>query len=114
MDLWDLMTEVITWLELLFLFLGAVVLTYGGIDSIRRWVASLFKKEELHKSRKGRETIRAHFGTYLLLSLEFFIAADLLRTIMDPYWEEIAILAAIVGIRTVISIFLNLEIKYFK
>jgi uncharacterized membrane protein len=110
MELYD----VIVWIEIMFVVLGVIVLTYGGVDSVVRWLRSLFKKVEIHKARKGRESIRAHFGTYILLALEFFIAADLLRTVLDPSWEEVGILAAIVAIRTVLSLFLNLELKYFK
>lgn len=56
-------------------------------------------------------TLRHRFGSYLLLGLEFLIAADILRTITHPNLEDIAILASIVGIRTVISYFLDKEVS---
>ena len=106
--------DIITWVAIIIAGLGVIVLSYGVVDSTVRWVISLLKKEDLHKARKGRESIRSHFGTYILLSLEYFIAADLLRTVLDPSWEEVGVLAAIVAIRTVLSLFLNMELKYFK
>ena len=55
--------------------------------------------------------LRHRFGSYLLLGLEFLIAADILRTITHPTLQDIAILASIVGIRTVISYFLDKELS---
>lgn len=57
------------------------------------------------------EKIRIDLGRYLLLGLEFLIAADIIRTIVKPSLEEVVVLVAIVAIRTVISFFLNKEIE---
>lgn len=55
--------------------------------------------------------IRADLGTYLLLGLELLIAADILKTILDPGMQELALLGGIVLLRTVLSFFLDKEIK---
>lgn len=55
--------------------------------------------------------LRATFGTYLLLGLEFLIASDILKTVLEPGLNELAILGGIVVLRTVLSIFLNREIR---
>lgn len=55
--------------------------------------------------------LRAAFGTYLLLGLEFLIASDILKTVLEPTLNELAILGGIVVLRTVLSVFLNKEIK---
>lgn len=55
--------------------------------------------------------LRASFGTYLLLGLEFLIASDIIKTVLDPAIDELIILAGVVVIRTVLSVFLNKEIK---
>lgn len=57
--------------------------------------------------------MRADFGTYLLLGLEFLIASDILKTVVDPTLDELAILGGVVVVRTVLSVFLNKEIKEF-
>ena len=54
--------------------------------------------------------LRADLGTYLLLGLELLIAADILKTIVEPGLHELGILAGIVVLRTVLSFFLNKEI----
>ncbi len=54
---------------------------------------------------------RNHLGHSLSLSLEFLIGADILRTAISPTWQDIGMLAAIVGIRTVLNFFLMKELK---
>ena len=49
--------------------------------------------------------------SYLLLGLEFLIASDILKTVVDPTLDELAILGGVVIVRTVLSVFLNKEIK---
>ena len=51
------------------------------------------------------------FVSYLLLGLEFLIASDILKTVVDPTLDELAILGGVVVVRTVLSVFLNKEIK---
>lgn len=65
----------------------------------------------------GRETkavtfekVRYDIGFHLILGLEFLIAADILRSILSPTLQELAVLGGIVAIRTVLSYFLGREI----
>ncbi len=57
-----------------------------------------------------REILRHTFGTYLLLGLEFLIAADVIRTIVEFSFKDLGILGGIVVIRTIISFFLDREV----
>jgi uncharacterized membrane protein len=50
-------------------------------------------------------------GSHLLLGLEIFIAADIINSVASPTWEKVGLLGAIVGIRTVLSYFLALEMR---
>lgn len=60
----------------------------------------------------GRE-IWLKFATWILLGLEFALAADLLRTAVAPTWEDIAKLAVIATIRTMLNYFLAKDIAAF-
>ena len=82
-----------------------LIVTYGALIG----VISFFRNElkRLTNIRK----LRAVFGTYLLLGLEFLIASDILKTVLEPTLNELAILGGIVVLRTVLSVFLNKEIK---
>jgi len=57
-----------------------------------------------------REELRHRFGSYLLMGMEFLIAADIIGTITHPTLMDMALLGSIVLIRTVISFFLDKEL----
>jgi len=82
------------------------IIVYGTILAIFKFVKSLIKKNP-----SGIRQIRADFGGYLLLGLELLIGADIIKTIVEPTYQELIILAGIVILRTILSVFLNREIK---
>ena len=53
----------------------------------------------------GRQ-IWLRFATWILLALEFALAADILRTAVAPTWDDISKLAVIATIRTMLNYFL--------
>jgi uncharacterized membrane protein len=90
--------------------LGAVVVVWGVIEAIVAFIGLKFsssKKDAVSKS----ETIRQGLGAHLLLGLEIFIAADIISSAVSPSWEKVGILVIIVGVRTVLSYFLRMELK---
>ena len=97
-------------LAIIISFVSIFVVVYGTIIA-----AGAFVKAELLRL-KGRYNIqrlrvlRADLGTYLLLALELLIAADILKTVVEPGLHELAVLAGVVVLRTVLSFFLNKEI----
>src|ERR671929_577349 len=56
------------------------------------------------------EGLRLGLGRSLALSLEFLLGADILRTAVEPSWDEIGRLAAIAAVRTALNYFLQREI----
>ena len=54
------------------------------------------------------------FATWILLALEFALAADLVRTAVAPTWDDIAKLAVIATIRTMLNYFLAKDIASFE
>jgi uncharacterized membrane protein len=90
--------------------LGVVVVTWGVIESIKAFIFLKFRPHEKDPV-SASEAIRQRLGTHLLLGLEIFIAADIISSVESPSWEKVGILAAIVGIRTVLSYFLRVELK---
>lgn len=63
------------------------------------------------KPDAGRDYLSHRFGAYLLLGLDFMLAADIIHTIHKPLLNELYVLAMIVGIRSVISFFLVKEMR---
>ena len=90
---------------------GSIIIMWGvlrtAIDFIVTEFRVQFKKGDIEKESE----IRYHLGRYLLLGLDFMLAADIIHTIHKPVLTELYILAIIVAIRTVISYFLQKEIK---
>jgi len=62
---------------------------------------------------QGRE-IWLRFATWILLALEFALAADLVRTAVAPTWDDISKLAVIATIRTMLNYFLAKDIMAFE
>jgi uncharacterized membrane protein len=94
---------------------GVVVVVWG----ILRGAFSFLRCESINLGRRDAtevplDTIRLNLGRYLLLGLEFLIAADIIRTIAEPTLEEVTVLAIIVAIRTVLSFFLTREMERVK
>jgi len=89
--------------------IGALITIWGIIVSLVEFV----KKEVSDRSKviQLNEAIRIKLGSYLVLALEFFIAGDIVKTIITPTWESLGILGAIVVIRTILSYFLTKDLK---
>lgn len=52
-----------------------------------------------------------HFAAWILLALEFALAADLIETVIAPSWEDIGQLGAIAVIRIALGYFLGRDIE---
>ncbi len=89
--------------------IGILVIVYGVLLTVIKLIKIEEKRIKSKVSLKDNDILRITLGKYLLLGLEFLIAADVIKTILKPSLEEVAILGAIVVIRTVISYFLNIE-----
>ncbi len=85
---------------------GAILVFYGGLRAAIKIIA----KEILRKSYQYND-IRLDFTTKIVLGLEFFIAADLIKSILQPTLNDLIVLAVIVAIRIGVGYSLNAEIK---
>jgi uncharacterized membrane protein len=85
---------------------GVMVVALAVLVAAIRFLGAL-----LHRSRPfPPEGVRVSLGRSLALSLEFLLGADILRTAVEPSWDEIGRLAAIAAIRTALNYFLQREI----
>jgi uncharacterized membrane protein len=83
------------------------LIAYGAAESFVRVV--------LHVVRRGspagwRKEIFVRFGIWLILGLQYALAADIVRSIIAPTWNDIGQLAAIAAIRTFLNYFLERDI----
>ena len=84
---------------------GAIVIMIGALVAIVKFVAALGRRDINQFS-----SVRLTLARFLVLGLEFQLAADVLRTAISPSFAEIGKLAAIAAIRTLLNYFLNREI----
>lgn len=100
------MTLIIDVSSLIFSYLGAAIILYGGSLAVFNTL-----KLEIRKTGDiDYHDIRRDFTHKIIFGLDFLIASDILKTIVAPTEEEIIILGAIVGIRTVLEYFLSKEV----
>jgi len=85
---------------------GTAVVALAVLVAAARFVAALVRRTQPFPP----EDLRLGLGRSLALSLEFLLGADILRTAIEPSWEEIGRLAAIAAIRTALNYFLQREI----
>src|SRR5277367_3796932 len=84
---------------------AALLITVGAAEA---FVMSLLR---FRASTPVKMQIWMHFATWLLLGLEFELAADVIRTAIAPTWSDIGQLASIAAIRTFLSYFLDRDIE---
>lgn len=106
-DYLDIIAKVIGVISLLIVAYGALL---AFVIFLKNELGRFTKSFEEKNIAKSRVTL----GSYLLLGLEFLIASDIIQTIVDPSFEELIILAGVVVLRTILSVFLNKEIKEIK
>lgn len=97
---------IITYVASILSYFGAIVIFYGGIRAAIG-VLSI----EILKKKTSYSAVRMDFTPKLLIGLEFFIAGDLIKSILEPNLNQVIILAIIVAIRTVVGFSLGREIK---
>lgn len=101
-------------LEILILVLQGVsiaIIVWGVFLCIINFIkVEIFNNNRLNIVQKIT-SIKNYLGAYILLGLEVLISADIIDSIVNPTLHDILRLSAIVIIRTVISYFLNKEMK---
>lgn len=88
---------------------GVAVIVYGALVTLMFLVGTEAKNVEKAGHRQYR--IKQQFTSRILTGLEFFIAGDVLKTIINPTLESLTVVGAIVAIRAALTYLLNRELK---
>ncbi len=91
--------------------MGISVIVWGVVSGLKGFLLMEFHRSKDSDVCQDIGLLRRNLGSYLLLGLEFLIAADIVNTIVKPSIDEIIILGAIVAIRTVLTYSLNKEVS---
>lgn len=103
--------HILKYIEVIISVVSVLIVVYGTVSALAALLKTEFLRVKSKYSIQQLRVIRADLGTYLLLALEVLIAADIIKSIIEPDLIDLGILAGIVTIRTVLSVFLNKEIQ---
>jgi len=102
-------SELINGVALVIALAGMIIVLWGVLLTVVEILKMERRNIRGEMVVRKRNAIRHSLGTYLLLGLEFLVAADIVRTVIHPTLQEVAVLGAIVLIRTVIGFALDTE-----
>ena len=85
---------------------GALVIVIEVIRTLVQYMGTFFRLTSVR-----RTVLRVRLGQSMVMGLEFQVAADILKTALSPTWNDILLLAALIGLRTVLNFLLERELK---
>jgi uncharacterized membrane protein len=87
------------------------VVALGALEALARLLAVAVN---LSGPPALKKQVWVRFAAWILLALEFALAADIVRTAIAPSWDDIGQLAAIAAIRTFLNYFLAKDVESFE
>lgn len=87
--------------------IAVVLIAYGAAEAFVVSLRHFFRNPH---DAGWRKTLFVRFGIWLLLGLQFALAADIVRSAISPSWNDIGRLAAIAVIRTFLNYFLERDL----
>ncbi len=97
-------TDIIRMFTYFFGIVGAAVIIFGGIGATVNIILL-----EVRKKLITYNEIRADLTGKIVFGLDFFIAGDVLTTVLNPSMSDLLALGAVVIIRTILGYFLSKE-----
>lgn len=99
----EFLIEVIPYITGILELIGVFIIVLGSCRSFIKLIKTKFDL--------GDEELKIEFAKALALSLEFKLAAEILKTVVVRTIDEFIILSAVVALRVVITFVLHWEIK---
>lgn len=90
-------------------FIGVGILLFGFIKILLKYIRTELKNI-LHTPIRLLQQIRCEIGIYILLALDFLIAADIIQTTTELSQEKLIELSVMILLRTAIGYFLGKEV----
>ena len=87
---------------------SVLTIAVGAVEAVILCAPALRMRRGSHGIRRAAWLSLAR---WLLLGLEFMLAADIVRTVIAPSWNDIGQLAAIAVIRTFLNFFLERDLE---
>ena len=87
---------------------AVLVVTFGTLEAFLKLLWIAVTPSATHGERKA---VWRRYGVWLLLGLEFALAADIIGSVVSPTWQDIGELGAIAVIRTFLNYFLERDLE---
>jgi uncharacterized membrane protein len=87
---------------------AVLVVAFGSIEALLNILWVVVTPGTTHGERKA---IWRRFGMWLLLGLEFELAADIVGSVFSPAWQDVGKLGAIAVIRTFLNYSLEKDLE---
>ena len=87
---------------------SVLMIAIGAVEAVGRVLMPLLRRDATQGRLRAAWLILAR---WLVVGLEFMLAADIVRTAIAPTWDDIGMLAAIALIRTFLNYFLERDMK---
>lgn len=107
----ELLVELIAYIVPCTEFLGAAVVTWGSLHGLTMLLRRGWRSMQRLPLEDTLRDVRIAIGEKMALGLDFFLAGDIIGTIVVPSKDTLMILGGIVVIRTVMAFFLAKEIE---
>lgn len=85
-----------------------LLLALGALMAITRLVAGLLARRPPNEVALD---VWQGLSRWMMVGLEFLLAADLVSTVVSPSWDELGRLATIAAIRTMLGFFLGRDLE---
>jgi uncharacterized membrane protein len=90
---------------------AVLIIGFGVVEAV--W-GLLKSGKEYRRLRGARKQVWLGLAVWLLLGLEFELAADIVRSVISPEWADIGQLGAIAVIRTFLNYFLEKDLEKYS
>jgi uncharacterized membrane protein len=88
---------------------AVIVVAFASLEAFVQVLRLIVRPAAAHGERKA---IWRQFGMWLVLGLEFELAADIIRSVVAPTRDDLVELAAIAVIRTFLNYFLEKDLEH--
>ncbi len=106
----EVIKEVASYVALAVEVAAIAIVGFGALEAFLRILKIVLVPQ---KSMGERKSVWLRFGMWLLLGLEFELAADIVRSVISPTWQDIGELGAIAVIRTFLNFFLERDLEKY-
>ena len=97
-----------SWLALIVEIVACIIIAAAMIEAAA--ASFCLRRDPAHPLHRRKEVF-LRFGSWLILALEFELAADIIRSAIAPTWEQIGMLGAVAFIRTFLNYFLEKDVE---